>query len=161
MKKVIVMIAVLMAATTSYAQETTTNDEIELLQNVYGKSKSDLVKEYMKLDGDQALSFQKVYDDYEIKREEIGKTRLNLINNYAENFHSLTDEKADELAKATLKNNLALGKLYSKTYSKAKSAAGAVNAAKFIQLEEYLETIIKSSFQESIPLIGELGNSKI
>ena len=37
----------------------------------------------------------------------------------------------------------------------------AVNAAKFIQLEVYLQTIIRSEILESIPFIGELDKSKI
>lgn len=161
MKRVIIMLALFLAATSINAQETTMNDEVSVLQSVYGKSKADLINQYMKLSGDQAVSFQKVYDDYEMKRKELGKTRIDLINTYADNFTTLSADKADEIAKGILKNNIALEKLYSKTYSKAKSAIGAVNAAKFIQLEEYLQTIIKSSFQESIPLIGEMGDSQI
>jgi hypothetical protein len=63
----------------------------------------------------------------------LGQTKLQLINNYAESYATLTDEKADELAKGTLKNNQDYEKLYSKTYGQMKKAIGAINAAKFIQ----------------------------
>ena len=143
------------------AQQTSVDDDIAILQSVYGKSKAELVHEYLKLSNDQTTAFQKVYDDYEGKRKEIAKTKMNIINEYASNYSTLTDLKADELAKATLKANVDLEKLNAKTYSKAKSAIGAINAAKFIQLEEYLQTIIKSTLQEKIPLIGELDGTKI
>ncbi|MBK0370037.1 hypothetical protein [Flavobacterium agrisoli] len=161
MKKMILSAIFGFMAMGMMAQETSANDDMAILQSVYGKSKTDLVNEYLKLSDTQKTAFQKVYDDYETKRKEIGLTKMNLINDYADNYANLTDEKANELAKAALKANSDLDKLYSKTYSKAKSAIGATNAAKFIQLEEYLQTIIKSTLQENIPLIGELDEKKI
>jgi len=59
-----------------------------------------------------------------------------------------------------MKNNLSYDKLYISYYDKAKKAIGATNAAKFIQLEIYLQTGIRSSLQNAIPFVGELELSK-
>jgi hypothetical protein len=160
MKKVIVILVLAVASFSSYAQSTFKED-VEIVQSVYGKSKSDLVKEYMNLSDEQATAFIKVYDNYEAERKALGQAKFQLINDYAANYNTLTDAKADELAKATLKNNLAYEKLYTKTYGHAKKAIGAINAAKFIQLEVYLQTTIRNEIQNSIPFIGELDKSKV
>jgi len=115
----------------------------------------------MNLSDTQSVAFTKIYDSYETERKALGQTKFQLINDYAANYATLTDEKADELAKGTLKNNLSYEKLYSKTYNHAKKAVGAINAAKFIQLEVYLQTIIRAETLESIPFIGELDKSKL
>ncbi|MFH6999471.1 hypothetical protein ACHRVZ_16195 [Flavobacterium sp. FlaQc-57] len=160
MKKLSLILVVAVASFSSYAQSSFKED-IEVVQSIYGKSKSDLVKEYMNLSDTQATAFTKVYDNYEAERKALGQTKFQLINDYAANYATLTDAKADELAKGALKNNLSYEKLYSKTYNQAKKAIGAINAAKFIQLEVYLQTTIRDEIQNSIPFIGELDKTKI
>jgi hypothetical protein len=159
MKKLSLILVMAIASFSSYAQSSYKED-VELVQSIYGKSKSDLVKQYMNLSDTQNAAFTKVYDNYESERKALGQTKLQLINNYAENYATLTEEKADELAKGTLKNNQDYEKLYSKTYGQAKKAIGAINAAKFIQLEVYLQTVIRNEIQDAIPFIGELDKTK-
>lgn len=160
MKKLSVILVIAVVSFSSYAQSSYKED-VELVQSIYGKSKSDLVKQYMNLSDVQTTAFTKVYDNYETERKALGQKKLQLINDYATNYATLTDEKADEIAKGTLKNNQEYEKLYSKTYGQAKKAIGAINAAKFIQLEVYLQTVIRNEIQESIPFIGELDKTKV
>ncbi len=160
MKKLSLIFIMAIAMFSSYAQSSFKED-VDVLQSVYGKSKADLVKQYMNLSDAQSAAFTKVYDNYETERKNLGQAKFQLINDYAQNYATLTDAKADELAKGTLKNHLAYEKLYSKTYGQVKKAVGAINAAKFIQLEVYLQTIIRAEILESIPFIGELDKSKI
>ncbi len=158
MKKCHLILVVFLSVFAVNAQQTV-SDEVAYLQNLYGKSKYDLINDYLKLSAEQKTAFDKVYADYEEKREELSREKLQLIKSYAEHYNELTEEKVNDIAKATLKNNMALEKLYCKTYSKAKSAVGAANAAKFIQIEEYLHTQIRKNVQEAIPLVGELKRS--
>ncbi|HRI19504.1 MAG TPA: hypothetical protein PLA68_01060 [Panacibacter sp.] len=158
MKKLFVIV-LLAVSTCSFAQNSM-KDDIDIIQSLYGKNKKDLVNEFMKLPETQAAAFWKIYDAYETERKELGKKKIQLINDYAANYETLTDEKADELAKASLKNNMGYEKLYSKYYGKIKKVTGAVNAAKFIQLETYIQTAIRSEVQDAIPFIGEIDRKK-
>ncbi|MBE8726816.1 hypothetical protein [Flavobacterium hungaricum] len=160
MKKLSLILIMAAATFSSYAQSSFKED-VEVVQSIYGKSKSELVQQYMNLSDAQATAFAKVYDSYETERKALGQTKFQLINDYAANYETLTDAKADELAKGTLKNHIAYEKLYNKTYNQAKKAIGAINAAKFIQLEIYLQTIIRSETLEAIPFIGELDKTKV
>jgi hypothetical protein len=159
MKKVFLLFAVAFSVTT-FAQSTT-KDDVDIVQSVYGKSKSELVSQYMALSGVQATEFTKVYDAYELERKKLGQEKIQLINQYATDYATLTDAKADLITKGALKNNAAYDKLYSSYYEKAKKAVGAINATKFIQLEIYLQTEIRSSIQNAIPFVGELDMTKV
>jgi hypothetical protein len=159
MKKVFLVLAVAFSAT--IFGQSALKEDVEIVQSVYGKSKSDLVTQYMALSGTQATDFTKVYDAYEVERKKLGQEKVQLINQYATDYTTLTAVKADGLVKGTLKNNQAYDKLYATYYEKAKKAVGALNAAKFIQLEIYLQTEIRSSIQNAIPFIGELDMTKV
>lgn len=156
MKKLFLLSALLIS-TSIFAQST---DDVILVQSLYGKSKGDIIKDYLNLAEPQATAFQAVYDNYEAERKALGQKKIQLINDYATNYDKITDEKADELAKNNLKNNVDFEKLLSKAYDKAKKAVGPINAAKFIQLEQYFQTTIRSVIEDEIPFIGELEKTK-
>ena len=158
MKKLLLIAAVAMS-TVSFAQSGAKED-LEIIQSIYGKDKKDLVSEYMKLEEPKAAEFWKMYDAYELDRKALGQKKLQLLEDYAKNYETLTDEKADELAVATLKNNEAYNKLNSKYYKKAKKIVGALNAAKFMQLETALQTAVRNEIQSSVPFIGEIERTK-
>jgi hypothetical protein len=136
----------------SYAQ----NDDIALIQSMYGMEKRKMVTDYMQLPELSAAAFWDVYDKYEVERKELGRKRLLLINEYAENYMNLTNEKADQLAKDVLTNNVQYEKLHQKYYPKFKKATSALKAAQFLQLETFLQNEIRSAVQEEIPFIGDL-----
>lgn len=159
MKKILLLFVVAFSSTT-FAQSTL-KDDIDVVQSVYGKSKSDLVNQYMGLSGTQAADFTKIYEAYEVERKKLGEEKIQLINLYASDYASLTDEKADVIAKGIMKNNAAYDKLYSSYYGKVKKVLGATNALKFAQLEIYLQTEIRSTLQNAIPFVGELELSKV
>lgn len=157
MKKLLLIAAIAISATT-FAQSTMKED-VDILQSVYGKSKKELVNSYMQLSGTQSDAFWKVYDAYEQERKVLGRKKIELINEYGNHYATLTDAKADELAKGSMKNSMDYEKLYAKYYEKCKAAIGALNAAKFIQAEVYMQTTIRTQIQDAIPFIGELDHS--
>ncbi|PKB15368.1 hypothetical protein [Flavobacterium sp. 5] len=159
MKKVFLLLAVIFS-TVGFAQSTL-KDDVDVVQSVYGKSKTELVSQYMALTGTQAADFTKIYEAYETERKKLGQEKIQLINQYATDYGTLTDAKADAIAKQALKNNVDYDKLYSSYYEKVKKAVGAINATKFIQLEIYLQTEIRSSLQNAIPFVGELDMTKV
>jgi hypothetical protein len=153
------LLAMVALSTSTFAQ-VLLKEDMDYIQREWGLKKQDLVKTYMKLQEPQATEFWKVYDAYEVERKALGMTRMQLLNDYATHVSSLTADKADELAKAILKNNSAYQKLYSKYYDKAKKAVGAIDAAKFMQAEIALQTAINGETQNAIPFIGEMDKMK-
>jgi hypothetical protein len=129
------------------------NDEIKLIQSAFGMEKRALVEQYMELPADSG--FWPVYEAYELERRDLMKARILLINEYLEKLANLSEADADQLALKAMKNNASLVGLTAKHYKKIKGSIGAVNAAKFIQLENYVQNTILLAITESLPFIGE------
>src|SRR6478752_828614 len=149
MKKL--FLALVFAFSASALAQSPTKEDIDILQSVYGKSKTDIVNNYMNLSGAKLESFVKVYDKYENERKALGRKKIQLIDEYSKNYMTLTDEKAEEISKSMLKNNMDYQKLYSKYFDQFKKAIGAMDTAKFLQLEIYLQTTIQAEIQDSVP----------
>lgn len=158
MKKVFLIL--LVAVTTGVFAQSTSKEDLDVIQGIYGKSKKELAVSYMAIPESQASAFWKIYDEFEAERKALGKVKVDIINEYATSYASLTDENADKIAKASLKNSADYQKLMSKYYDKYKKAVGALNAAKIIQFENYMYTTVLSELQNSIPFIEEMEATK-
>ncbi len=154
MKKVFLLL--LVAVTSGVFAQSTEKEDLEIIQGIYGKSKKELAQAYMTIPESQAPAFWSVYDAFETERKALGKTKVDIINEYAANFANLSDEAADKIAKAGLKNQMDYQKLFSKYYDKYKKVVGAVNASKIIQFENYMQTTVQSEIQNAIPFVGEM-----
>ena len=51
-------------------------DELQLMQSLYGMDKRDIVSEFIELNDSQEQEFWFLYDEYEVKRKDIGKGRF-------------------------------------------------------------------------------------
>ena len=134
--------------------------ELDYIKKAYSQDKKAIVEQYMGLDVQQSAKFWPVYGAYETRREKLAQERVKLIEKYVNSIDSLSPATADKLANAVLTNNVNLDRLNLEYYGKMKAAIGAVRAAKYIQLETYLQTAWRGFVQENIPLIGELDKTQ-
>ena len=130
------------------------------MQNVWGMEKQALVKEYMTFNEAEAAAFWPVYEEYAAKRQEIGVRRIDIIMDYANNYEKMTNDKASSITNAVFKNNLQLEKLQQQYYKKMSKAIGALKATEFMQLEKYLDSVLRLQTQENIPFLKELDNQR-
>lgn len=135
-------------------------DEIQFVQNLWGMEKKTIVKDYMQLSDVESAAFWNVYDAYSEEKKELLATRIGIIKEYSQNYLNLTNDKADGLSKRIFKNDIKLSKLQQKYYNKLKKATSPLTASQFMQLENYMQTLIRSQVQEDIPFIGELSKKK-
>ena len=154
MKHVLVLLIGLFISTISIAQ--TYNEEVDMLQALYGSEKRDIIKNFIVLEGEQKTAFWTLYDAYEVERKALGIQRINLIGVYAENYHNLDNDGTDVLVKEMLKLVKSNDALIEKYYKKLKKKAGVKPAAQFVQIEHYLLAAIRSEILEEIPFIGQL-----
>ena len=147
---------VLMAIGTFHLKAQESKDEIQLVQSIWGMQKRDIVNKYMQFTDSEKTKFTPIYDAYSNEYKTLGAERIQIINDYANNYTSMTNEKADELIQKLLKNNAAIDKLQLKYYNKIKKEISAMRAAQFMQLELYIQTMVRAEIQSNIPMIGEL-----
>src|SRR5688572_23436503 len=159
MKKILLTAVVFFIAAT-FIKLNAQDDEIAQIQKEWGKDKKELVWMAMDLKPADSVKFWPVYAKYEKERQKLGRERILILEDYAEHFADLTNAKADELINRIFKNEAALSKLQQQYYKTLKTSIGAKQAAKFLQIESYIASILKSLLQEEIPIIDELDEYK-
>ena len=155
-KKSVLLIALLtFFSTFSFSQ--TNTEVIDFYQSIFGMEKKQAITEFLQLEENDP--FWNIYDEYEKERKELGKKRIEILNNYAANYLTLTDEKASELIEQSISQRKKIDKLIVTYYKKVKKGNGAKVAAQFYQLENYILVAIRMTIMEKVPFIGELDDN--
>jgi len=136
------------------AQAQSDKEEIELYQAAFGMEKKEIIAGFLKLDENNP--FWAIYDEYETKRKELGKKRIELLKKYTTNYDNMSDAMADEIIKEIISQRKSTDKLIETYYGKVKKASGSKVAAQFYEIENYVLSGIRAEILESIPFIGEL-----
>jgi hypothetical protein len=164
MKKLLTATLILVAFAAfapSFVSAQITQDDVNLVQAMYGKNKRDLMKEYLKFkDAASEKAFWGLYDKYEGERKKLGQDYIGILNDYAKNYEKLDDKTSNELVTRTSANNVAYENLYSKYYRQMLPVVGARTAAQFFQVEGYLRSVIRVKAMDQIPFIGEMDRTK-
>lgn len=90
------------------------------------------------LDADQAKKFWPIYSEYDAELSKLNEQRLANIQEYARTYNQMTDAKADELIKKDLDYQRQRAELLAKYYGRVKESLGAIQAARFVQIEDQL-----------------------
>jgi hypothetical protein len=158
MKKLLILL-VIFAPALVFAQANpmgASKEDVELVQSIYGKEKRQIQTDFLKLDDAKKAAFWKLYDEYEVKRKELGKRRVALLENYITNFEKLDDAKTKEIITETASLGAATDKLVLQYFKKMQKEVGAKPAAQFYQLELYFLSAIRLAIFENIPFIADL-----
>jgi hypothetical protein len=155
MKKIIIgLFTILFATIAGYSQSD--NEDIDIVQAVFGRNKRLIIDENMQLDEKEKKSFWLIYDQYEKKRKKIEKDGFLLLKEYADKYQTLDDAQADKLIVNFMKSTEAYNTLHKVYFKKMKKNIGSLKAAKFIQLETFIQTTLQANLQSQVPVIGEL-----
>lgn len=150
MKKVTILFALVFSFSLLKAQSN--KEEIELVQSVFGMEKKAIVAEFIKVDAAQKDAFWALYDEYETKRKELGKNRIALLEDYANNYDKLTNEKAAEWTKQVISQAAKTDDLLASYVKKISKATNPIAALQFYQVESYILSGIRVSLLEELPL---------
>jgi hypothetical protein len=150
MKKLLLSIGLLFVGITNQAQS---NEYIEMVRALLEKDTKEALAEAIKVDDSKSEAFWLLVNEYEDLSYFVKDKRIALIKEYAKNYESITDEKADEYAKqffAFKEEDLKLKKKY---YKKIKKVIPATEAAKFIQAINKIDDLVNAELALEIPLI--------
>jgi hypothetical protein len=156
------LVSLLLLCGTGHAlqAQSTLQEEAQMIEQIFGKAKKALVEQYMDFAPGEADAFWPVYEEYAEKSRELTAERIRVLDRYAQNYGSFSNEDADAMVKSVLGNQKATAKLQQKLYKKLSKAINPVRAAQFLQMERYLQSSIWQSINEEIPFIGELDGGK-
>ena len=100
MKKITLFLAALFLASFAYTQSN--KEEIDLVQAAFGMDKKAIVADFVQLSDTQKDAFWVLYDEYETKRKDLGKERIELLKQYAEQYMTMTGEQAEKWTKTEM-----------------------------------------------------------
>lgn len=134
------------------------SENIDLVQAAIGIEKKDAFNSFIILNETNRDVFWKIYDEYEMKRKALGKERINLLENYVNNYGNMTEQNTSLALKKMISLSSELNELVATYTKKIERGAGAKPAAQFFQLESYITSVVRATILENIPLIGEFDN---
>jgi hypothetical protein len=142
------------AASAKASKEQNLKEYVKLLREDVRSEKYSIVDEVMQLDLDQAAKFWPIYRDYDAELAKVNDLRVANIEEYAQTYNHLTDEKADELVRTAMEFQKQRDELLSKYYLRVKQEMGAITAARFVQVEHQLLLIIDLQINSALPIAG-------
>jgi hypothetical protein len=151
MKKYILITAALFLASFAYTQSN--KEEIDLVQAAFGMDKKAIVADFVQLSDSQKDAFWKIYDEYETKRKEYGRERIDLLKQYAEQYMTMTSEQADTWTKKVMELQVKTDKLIATYYEKVKGVTDGIVATQFYQIENYILAMIRMQILQDVPFL--------
>ena len=129
------------------------SEEVDLMQAAFGMAKKDMVSAFVQPSDSQSDAFWKLYDEYETARKELGKERIVLLEQYAEQYENMTAEQADASTTKALELQKKTDKLIATYYKKVKAVSDGLVATQFYQVESYILTGIRMELLDGIPFV--------
>ena len=130
-------------------------EEVAIIQNVYGMEKRQIYREVMELTPSDSVAFWPIYDQYEMDRQELGKRRIHLMETFVSKYPAISAEEIDDIVNESVDIHEELIDLEKDAYDDIKDAASVMTAAKFIQIEGFLNTVVQAALSVKLPFIGE------
>jgi flagellar biosynthesis chaperone FliJ len=135
-------------------QQKNVQEYIELLRSDVRHQKAEIMGAVMALDVDQSAKFWPIYSAYDQELTKLNNSRLADIQEYARNYDQMTDAKADELVQNAFEYRKQRSDLLAKYYGRVKDSLGAIEAARFLQIEDQLLAIIDLQIASALPIAG-------
>jgi hypothetical protein len=148
MKKIHSLLTAILFVTIGFSQ--TYQDDLELIQSLYGMEKKEVVDEFVELSPAQEGAFWELYAEYETKRKDLGKKKYAILWNYVTDYGTIRAEDAEIIMDEILPLRIESDKLISKYYKKVKSKTDAIVAMQFYQIENYLDVLIRTELLEEL-----------
>jgi hypothetical protein len=151
MKKYILLVSAIFLASFAWAQSN--KEEVDLMQAAFGMDKKAVVADFVKPSDAQKAAFWKLYDEYETQRKELGKQRIVLLQEYADQYQTMTPVQADAWTKKVMELQKKTDGLIVTYYGKVKLASDGLVATQFYQIESYILTAIRMQVLENVPFV--------
>jgi len=135
------------------ASQSSTDQDVELLRKDIRSEKKQILAANLTLTDTEATKFWPLYDQYTAELVKINDAKYAAIKDYANNYDTLTDDKALALTRQMLEVDQSVAQLrlkYSPMFSKVVSGK---KTALFFQLDRRLLMLIDLQLASTIPMV--------
>lgn len=151
---IVIMFAILAFGPVCLAQEKPV-DNMQILAEKIKADKKLLISENLQLTGKEAKVFWPVYGRYQDELFLIRTRTLDLINEYAAAYQTMTDEKARKLLDESLNIEGLYAKLRQTYLPKFRKVLPDAKVARYYQLENKINATLMYELARGIPLIKQ------
>jgi hypothetical protein len=128
------------------------DQEMALMQKDIRSIAKQVIASNLSLTEGEATRFWPVYDEYARDLGDINNRRAALIEEYADNYGTLTDDQADSLIRRWLDADIAAANLRQKYVPIVRKVLPGKKAATFFQLDRRISMMIDVQLTSQIPL---------
>jgi hypothetical protein len=128
---------------------------IDLLRSDVRQQKAEAMGAVMQLSAADAAKFWPIYNQYDAELSKLNDARVANIQEYARTYDQMTDEKADELIQKAMAYRKQRAELLAKYYGQIKAQLGGIEAARFVQVEDQLLSLIDLQIDSQLPVVGQ------
>jgi hypothetical protein len=153
-RKAVLILAACAALGSPYAvMAQSTHDEQQQLIAQVQADKRAVVLKTLALDDAQVQAFTPIYDRYQVEHKKLFDRAADLLDLYASNYESMTDDAAKEILEdwfSLQDDEVALTRKYAKRLEKVLPHAKVV---RFVQIENKLDTLLQLKVVANVPLV--------
>jgi Spy/CpxP family protein refolding chaperone len=144
--------AALGAADTTLAQASNTRDDTELLISQIQTDKRAVVLAALELTDPQVAAFTPVYDEYQRDMKVQFESAVEMLNKFAANYGSMTDDAAEDILKDWFKLRDGRNSIMKKYAKKMERVLPATKVLQWVQVENKLNALLDVQAASVIPV---------
>ena len=152
-KTCFMMILVALLAVPVFAQGNAA-DQLELTRTYIEANRQTIVTTVMNLTEEESKTFWPIYKEYRANVQKVNDRLIKLIEDYANSYENLTDEKSADLMIRNLdieEDRLLYKRIYIELFLEALSPS---KVARFFQIENKMDSVIRADLAVAIPLMA-------
>lgn len=150
---IVALLALLMNSTASVWAQDKPASNLEIIHEKLKADKKLIVAKYMELTESEAGKFWPVYEQYQNDLQTSNERLRKLLENYAADYKSLTDEKAKSLLDEWIALEQDEGKRRSAFAPKVLQALPPRKAARYLQIENEYRILLRYELAATVPLV--------
>jgi len=158
--KIIAIVCAFFAFAAADTAAQMTQEEVGIVQNLYGMEKRAIYQKVMELTPSDSVAFWPIYDEFELERKNLGQRRVQLMQKFVSKYPAISAEELDEIVEGLIEVRAELLDLETDAYEEMKEKTSTMTAAKFIQIESFLNTMISAELAQEMPFIGAFHEKK-
>ena len=147
--KSFLVVALLLVSMIAVAQDNT----LELMRQDLKTQKVAILTASLPMTEKQAEQFWPLYREYSNDLAKLGDRRVAAIKMFAAKYDSVDNKTADQLVKESFSIMNDRNSLLEKTYKNVAKELGSVMAARFVQVENQLLTLVDAQITSQMPLV--------
>jgi hypothetical protein len=129
--------------------------QVEAARQLMDKERRIVFAAELLLTPEEREGFWPIYNEYAKEIGQVADLRVQFITDYAANYDTMTDERADRLLKSFFDYNEKLVKTRRKYLRRYKKVLPTTKVARFYQVENKLDAILNFNLAAQIPLVQD------